>query len=147
MNWKTKWLWRIYFFIFASLIVKTTYVFFDPKSDVHLYLEILYIFHPSYFLMYFYNLIQIVLNCFFLLPLLFFIMRVRFFSPQFLQCMFILRLVFDLIGHPFEMIQLSSIFYENPKMAIIIFLYSIFFYIPSYAACYQYAFQQDNRNS
>ncbi len=138
-----QWVWMGYFVILATFVGSNVYRFFVPGEQTHLYFTILYSFDPIFLLNYLVNLCQITLNIIHLIPVLLYVFRVRVFNPKFWQYLLILRLIFDLFGHSFEINFLKSLYYHNIKVFLFVLAQSIFVYIPSYIACYRYGFERD----
>jgi hypothetical protein len=59
------------------------------------------------------------------------------------KCLFILRVIFDIAGHPYEVITVASFYHAEPKIGFLMLLLGISPYIPSYWACWQYAFKRE----
>ena len=140
---KSRRAWEIYLVFFAVLILKNTYDFFAFNSPVYFYFLILRCFAPAFLVIYFINLIQTVLNLLHLIPLSLTIYKIRFLPTKFWQYLFILRVIFDLFGHSYDKNILLSFYHDD----FVIFWFSctriFFFYMPSYIACYFYAFKQE----
>ena len=140
---KSRRAWEIYLVFFAVLIFKNTYDFFALHSPVYIYFLILRFFDPAFLFIYFINLIQTILNLLHLIPLGLTVYKIRFLPTKFWQYLFILRVIFDLFGHSYDKNILVSFYHDDS----IIFWFScariFFFYMPSYIACYFYAFKHE----
>lgn len=142
MLFKKKWLWEVYSFILLFSVLRRAWNFFSPSSPIYLYFYLLKAFHPFYTFLYAVNVWQIFLSVIHILPLVLFIYRVPFGNPKFWQYLFILRIIFDLAGNSYECDTVISFYHEDPLLGLAILIQSISTYIPSYIACYQYAFKQ-----
>lgn len=140
MSVKGRWIAEAYFVLFVGLTVRKACNFFAPHSPSHLYFEFLYVFDPVFWGLYSLNLLQIVLNLLHALPLLLYIWRIPLLRPRFWRYLLILRLIFDITGHSYEMNHLVSMYHADPLLCLLVFLSSISPYIPSYVACWRYAF-------
>ncbi len=140
---KTQVVWLGYFLVLLMYVGQATYRFFVPGETTHLYFTILYAFDDIFLLNYLVNLCQITLNLIHLVPVLLYIFRMRVFNAKFWQYLLILRLMFDIFGHSFEMLSLRSLLYLNVKVFLFVLAQSVSVYIPSYIACYRYAFKRD----
>lgn len=141
MSAKGRWIAEAYFVLFVALTVRKAYNFFAPHSPNYLFFEFLYTFDPVFFGLYFLNLIQIVLNLFHALPLLLYILHIPLYRPRFWRYLLIFRLIFDITGHSYELNHLVAMYYADPLVCLLVFLSSVSPYIPSYVACYRYAFR------
>ena len=140
---KTKWLWEIYLPFFFILAVGRAVSFFAPQTPEHLYFKILYSFNPVFYISYSLSLIQIVLTLLHGLPLALYTFRVRWLPPRFWQYLLILRVIFDLTGHPYEMNTVVSMYHTSPRLCALTILFAVLPYLPSYWACYAYAFRKE----
>ncbi len=143
MSLKKIWLWEIYFFILLLFIFNKAYRIFSPDSSIHFYFSVLNAFHPLLIFIYLLSLIQIFLNIFHCIPVFCYIHKIKIGGPRFWQTLFILRIIFDVVGHSYQIKYLTSLYYFSPKVFAFVFLQSISIYIPSYIACYRYAFKQE----
>lgn len=143
MSNRTKWLWEIYLPFFFILAVGRAVSFFAPQTPEHLYFKILYAFNPVFYISYSLSLIQIVLTLLHGLPLALYTFRVRWLKPRLWQYLLILRVIFDLTGHPYEMNTVVSMYHTSPQLCALTILFAVLPYLPSYWACYAYAFRQE----
>ncbi len=141
MNNKNKFIWGFYFALFTLIVFKKAAAFLTPGTPIHLYFYILYIFDWAFIINYFFNFTSILLNLIHLFPLGFFILDKKIFKPILWKYLFVMRIVFDLNGNSYEIFAITSIFRDDPWTAAFILLRTIMFYIPSYIACYYYAFK------
>jgi len=138
-----RFVWELYFLVVLLFNFRTSYNFFDPHSDVYLYFQIFTAFDPTFQVIYLFNFFQIVLNLIHLLPLALFIYGKRLFPVFIWQVLFGLKVVFDIIGHTFEMKILSALWHDDPLMGAGVFISSTAIYIPAYVAVFTYAFLQN----
>ena len=144
MRLRKKWIWETYFFLVLFYTLRDAYFFFSPGSPIHLYFYILYVFDFRFAFIYSLNLVQILLSLTQCLALAFYVYRIRFLKPYVWQYTFILKIIFDLFGHSYQVNELKSFYYDNPKICLLFLLQSLILYLPSYVACYRYAFRQKN---
>ncbi len=140
---KTKWLWEIYLPFFFILAVGRAVSFFAPQTPEHLYFKILYSFNPVFYTTYSLSLIQVILTVVHGLPLSLYTFRVRLLRPKLWQYLFLLRVIFDLTGHSYEMNTIVSMYHVSPGVCALTVLFAVLPYLPSYWACYAYAFRQE----
>lgn len=140
---RTKWLWEIYLPFFVILAMGRAVSFFAPQTPEHLYFKILYSFNPVFYISYSLSLIQIILTLIHGIPLVLFTFRIPLLKPKFWQYLLILRVIFDLTGHPYEMNTVVSMYHASPRICALTILLAILPYLPSYWACCAYAFRQD----
>lgn len=144
---KLRWLWEIYLPFYFILAAGRAVSFFAPQTPEHLYFKILYSFNPVFYIPYSLSLVQILLTLAHGLPLTLYTFRVRLFKPKFWQYLLILRAIFDLCGHPYEMNTVVSMCHASPKICALTVLFAVLPYLPSYWACYAYAFRQKKGTS
>jgi len=145
MSQKQKWLWEIYFTIVLLFAIQKIYHFFNPGSSDYLYYSILNSFDSSFFNAYTAHMVHVFLNLTHCIPLLLYIHRVDFLNTKFWKCLFILRCIFEVIGSSYEANMLTASYHSSPKFFLLELLFLIGPLIPSYFACYQYAFQSQDK--
>jgi len=135
--------WFSYSGIIAIACIANTYHFFSMKSPIPLYFQILYYFNPIHFINYFINFIQTILSAIHFIPMILYIIKVPSFNKTFWKALFILRIIFDIFGHSYEKIQIISLYQENPNYFYVAALSSFLIHLPSYFACFHYAFNKE----
>ena len=140
MSLKRNFFWLVYFVVFLLFIIREAVNFFFSSYPTHTYFEILLGFDAAYVMSYTLNFMQVIFSLIHLLPLILYIERIRLFSPELWRILLVFRIIFDLTGHPYEIYQLTAIYQINPHLTFIILIQIIFIYIPSYIACFRYAF-------
>ena len=140
---RTKWLWEVYLPFFVILALGRAVSFLAPQTPEHLYFKILYSFNSVFYISYSLSLAQVVLTLIHILPLALYTFRAPFLSPRLWQYLFILRAIFDLTGHPYEMNTIVSMYHTSPQICALTVLLAVLPYLPSYWAGYAYAFRQD----
>jgi hypothetical protein len=78
------------------------------------------------------------------LPLFFFIYQIRFGPPEVWKLLFVLRCVFEVIGHTYDMNTLAAFYHSKSKYFFLAAAIMIVPHIPSYTACYWYAFRRND---
>ena len=134
------WAWAFYFALIFFLVTQKVYAFFSPDAHPYFYYSFLKYFHFRYMFVYGAALVQVILNVVHLVPLILFITCQEFLNKKFWQTLFILRIFFDIFGHSFEIQELISYYHLKPLICLLIFIKEAAPYIPSYIACYLYAF-------
>ena len=138
---KTGLTWKVYLCVFTFYVLGNTGDILIPTSFLYIYYHALIAFHPVYLISYLLALGQIFFNLMNLIALFLFVFRILFLSPRFWQWMLILRIIFDLNGHAGEMQHLISISHANNEWFISRIVLGVLVIIPSYGACFQYAFR------
>lgn len=138
-----RWVWEIYLILLLGFVLRKFFNFFYPQSQSYIYFRILYAFDPFFFSSYLFNGIQVTLNLANCIPLILYIYRISWLKPVYWQYLLIFRLIFDIIGHPFELNHIVAAFHNNPKACLFFFIQSISIYLPSYIACFRYAFMHE----
>lgn len=138
---KTGFVWKIYLVTFTLYVLGNAGDILLPTSFLYIYHHALMAFHPVYIIVYLLALGQVFFNLANLIPLFLFVFRIPFLSPRFWQWMLVFRIVFDLTGHSGEMRHLISISHANTEWLISKIAVTLIMIIPSYSACFQYAFR------
>jgi len=138
---KTGFVWKIYLCAFTLYVLGNAGDILMPTSFLYIYYHILIAFHLVYIISYMLALGQVFFNLVSLIPLFLFVFRMPFLSPRFWQWMLVLRITFDLTGHAGEVNHLISISYANREWFISRIVLTGIMIIPSYGACFQYAFR------
>ncbi|HLF18560.1 MAG TPA: hypothetical protein VI749_06670 [Candidatus Omnitrophota bacterium] len=141
-----RFIWEVYFLVILLFMARKIFDFFTPDTPAYLYFHILQCFDPLFLFVYFFNVAQIVLNTVLLIPLALFIYQLKIGPPVVWRVLFILKMVFDTIGHSYETTYLVSLFYHSRPIAIMTFLSSVAVYIPAFIAQFSYAFRQEKLN-
>jgi len=145
MSQKQKWLWEIYFTIVLSFAILKIYRFFNPGSSDYLYYSILNSFDSNFLNAYKAHMVYVFLNLIHCIPLLLYIHRINFLNTKFWKCLFILRFMFEVIGNSYEANLLTASYRSSFNLFLLELVFIIGPLIPSYFACYQYAFQSQDK--
>jgi len=145
MRIKQNLVWEAYLVIILYFALRKTVDLLIPSSPEHLYYLIIRAFRPIYLLPYIAYIGHVVLNLIHCLPLFLYIHRIRFLNPIFWRCLFVLRCIFEITGHSYEANAFTALYHTSPKFFILTLIVVIFPLIPSYIACYQYAFQSRDK--
>jgi len=140
MSQKQKWLWEAYLAIILFFAAERTYHLFNPGSPDFLYYSVLKSFGADFYFTYAAHVVYVVLNIIHCVPLFLYIYRIDFLSPKIWKFLFILRCIFEFTGRSYEIKELTSFYHSNPLIFLLILLFTIGPYIPSYFACFRYAF-------
>jgi len=143
MNKKTHWTWKVYFFIYCFPIINNVVSLFAHDSAIDQYYKILIAFKRTYFIWYAFNIGSVVADGLSLIPLCLFIFQKKFLNTLVWKSLFIIRITLLIVGHSYEWKMIKSFFYADIAMAASLILFLILFTAPSYAACFKYAFKQD----
>ena len=133
----------VYFLLMLLLTVKEGYALFAAHSEIALYYLIVRAFDPIFYMAYSAHIIRLVLSLIHCLPILLYAYRIRFLSTKFWQYLFVFRCIFEVIGHSYEMNSLIATFYINPQYPLVVLIIMSIPFVPSYIACYWYAFRQE----
>lgn len=145
MSRKQKWVWEIYFAIVLFFAVEKIILFFNPGSSAHLYYSILKSFGPVFFNAHTTHTVHVFLNLIHCVPLFLYIYRINFLHTTFWKYLFVLRCIFEIIGSSYEINTLTAFYHSSPKIFLLILVSMVGPLIPSYFACYQYAFQSQDK--
>ncbi len=134
------WLWKIYFLYFAAITVNVAAGLFIPSRPIYVFHHVLLSFDPFLGIFYFVRIMCEIMNLINLVPLYIYISKVRWLDRRIWQWALLLRIVFDLSGHYYELVILKSLFYANPAYMAQLVIWAILTILPSYYACFKYAF-------
>jgi hypothetical protein len=140
---KKQWIWEAYFVVIFIFAIRKVYALVIPSSEDFLYYFILRSFNPIFYIVYTAHVIHVLLGLIHCLPLLLYIHNIRFLNPEVWRYLFVLRCIFEIIGHSYQLNNLTALFYSNPTLLASVLIVSLLTYIPSYIACYWYAFRQE----
>jgi len=143
MSTRKLWVWEAYFIIIVIFAARKAYALVMPNSPDFLYYFILRSFDPVFYITFNAHVIHVLLNILHCIPLFLYIYKIRFLNPEIWRYLFILRCVFEINGHSYEMNTLIAFFHSNPLLMLLTFLGPLLAYLPSYVACYCYAFRQE----
>ena len=138
---KTGLVWKIYLGVFTLYVFGNAGDILAPTSFLYIYYHTLMAFHPAYLISYLLALGQVFFNLVNFIPLFLFVFRILFLSQRFWQWTLILRIIFDLTGHAGEIQHLISISHANSEWFISRIVLGLLVILPSYGACFQYAFR------
>ena len=140
MHWTEKWAWKIYLVIFSLFTLANLISILYENSYLYIYYNILITFHKSYLFSYWYAVLCNVISLISLISLYLFVFRIKFLKAVFWQWVFVFKIVFDLLGHSFEIKALKSLFYNDARLGFVSVVLMIAILLPSYVAAFQYAF-------
>ena len=132
---------KIYFIVICTLILSRGFRFFMPHENTYVYLHILSSFDPLYTYLYYLNLIQIIFNIFHIIPLFNYIYRIPLFTQKFWQRAFILKIISDIFGCSYEIMNLKAAIHSGLFFFSCVAIASAAIYLPFYFMCYGYAFK------
>ncbi|MCX5681298.1 MAG: hypothetical protein NT079_03355, partial [Candidatus Omnitrophica bacterium] len=141
---KTYWAWKIYFFPYSLVILLNLLFLFSEGSPINQYYRILIAFKQSYFILYSFYAARMIIEILALIPLFLFVFRIRLFPAFVWQILFGARIFTLFSGHFYEWSAMRALMHANPIAAICAMASAVLFAIPSYTACYIYAFKRKN---
>lgn len=143
MKKKTHWAWKIYFFLFCIGTLASFLLFLSGESLAGQYYRILTAFKPSYIIYNYLYALDAVINALSLVVLFLFVFHVRFFVPLAWKVLFFLRVFFFLTGHFYEWQTARSLMRHDPLLTLAAGALLLVIALPSYIACFHYAFAQE----
>ena len=138
---KKTWFLKFYFFFILFSTFKEGLIFFSKESPVFLYFQFLNAFHPPFSMGYILNISQIFINIISCIPLYFSIHSRRFLNPFLWKILFVLKIILDIVGRPYEALQIFSYFHHHPKSTLLILAINALIYLPWYFFLFYYAFR------
>ena len=139
---KTGWVWKLYLLIFSFIVIRNALDLLTPRSFLYLYYHTLIAFHSNCWISYILAMLQTFFNLLGLFQLFLFVFRIFLFTPRFWQWILACRIIFDVTGHNAELKTLLSIYHNSQGMFLSVLVMIFLLGIPSYAACFQYAFRK-----
>ena len=140
---KYSWIWKTYLAVMLLFLTKKVYYLLMPDTQSFFYYFILRAFDPVFYITYTAHVMQVLLSVVHWIPVFLYVYRIRFLSAEFWRCLFILRCLFEITGHSFEMNSLIALYHRKPKAFLAVFIILMIPHIPSYMACYRYAFRRE----
>ena len=140
---KRQWIWEAYFIIILFFAIRKVYDLVMPSSSDFLYYFILRSFNSVFYITYSAHVIHVFLNIIHCIPLFLYIYKIRFLNPEIWRYLFILRCIFEISGHSYQVNTLTALFDSNPILLLLTILIPLLTHFPSYIACYWYAFRQE----
>jgi len=144
---KISWIWKFYFIIFLFMCQKKLIHVFWPDSKEFLYYFILRAFDSIFHIPYCQYLLQVFLSALHCIVLFLFIYRIKWLNAEFWKYALILRCLFEVTGHSYELNNLIAFYRYDPMILLSILAFYITPHIPSYFASYWYAFKFDEITS
>ena len=136
-------IWKIYGLYFTFLTVRHLLDLLTPQSRIYLFFHILIGFNPALFLVYLSNIMGALLGAIALWPLYLFIFHQKRLTPRVWQILFLLKFLGDALWNYYQCLTLKSFYWTDRTLALQIFAGDILTALPSYIACFLYAFRQD----
>ena len=133
-------IWKFYAFYWTFLVLRTNYELFSSGSAAYFFYHVLSSFHKSLLVLYYSNAVNSVLNVFCLVPLYAFVFHKKIFAENFWKILLLLRVVFDVCGNYYLYVTFKSYFATDLWLAVQVMTGMALTTVPSYAACFQYAF-------
>lgn len=137
------WPWKIYFLIYLAVVAIYTKYFFSPESPMNIYHQILIAYDIAFLIPYCFNALSIIFNVLCIVPIYLFICRKNFLSLRFWRYIFILKVVFDIAGRPYETLFFKSLFHQSAREALNIIGILILIHLPAYIAICLYSFKKN----
>jgi len=147
MSRKVNLFWLTYFYFFFIFSIAQASAFLGVDSPSQFYYAVLYSFNDIFALEYFFNVTQILLNMVHLVPLYLFIYKKWTSNQELLKFLLFFRILFDIVGHAWETNFLAGIYQLNPYLCWTLLAGFGLLYLPSYYACYVYAFKVHNKKA
>jgi hypothetical protein len=132
---------KLYMVIIASIIFNNTSRLFLQDDNANTYLHIMRLFDPRFVYFFWFVAIRATLSILHIIPLFCYIYRRPLFTQKFWQRAFILKIIFDIYGYPYETLHLKALLQSDPALFLYLAVSIIALYLPFYAICFGYAFK------
>ena len=140
---KPGFIWKIYGLYFTLLTAQHFLSLLIPQSRIYLFYHLLIGFDRRLITVYAYTILGSAFSVAALWPLYLFIFHKKRFTPRIWQILFFCKLAGDLLGNYYQFLTLKSFYFTDRTLAFQILAGDILTVLPSYIACFQYAFQQE----
>ena len=134
-------IWKFYALYWTVISFRANLEIFSPGSPAYAFYHILGAFHAAFIFIYFFDIIGKTLNVISLVPLYGYVFQKKFFTMDLWKIVFLLRAAFDVFGNYYAFVTIKSFFATDPWLGFQILAGILLTAIPSYAACYYYAFR------
>lgn len=134
-------IWNLYILLVTLLLIEQYNALFSVDGSQNIYYHILIAFDPWNQIYRWAAIFQVLTNIIHILPLFWLTFRQSIGSLRFWKAMFILRVVFDIFGHNYQLNELVGYFHADLKSSLYLVAILIFFWLPSYIVCYVHAFK------
>ncbi len=133
--------WKIYFLLFSFYVLYSIYNSISQTSFLFIYHHTLISFDSGYQFPYFIMIFQLAFNIISLVPLFLYVFEIPYENFRIWQWLFVLRTALDVTGHGGDIKQLKAIYYMSQPFFWMTIVFLSCLILPSYVACFQYAFQ------
>ena len=140
-------IWGCYAVIATLVTLAVSFDFLVAADAKSFYYHTLVAFSPVYWWAYAAAVAQNLFSLIHILPLFFFVSNIRIGWPAVWECLLVFRLIFDIAGHQYEFKELVAAFHSSTLFGILYACSIILFWVPSYSACYLYAFHRKTARS
>lgn len=137
---RKKFFWNIYLLLLSYMAYYSIASLTSPSSARFQYFYFLVHFDRIYWFPFIFNLTAALLNALWLIPLAGYIYKTRIGTQQFWQLFILIKIIFDLIGHDFYIIDLISLYHIEPYLAALSVVQILVLYSPACWAIGRYAF-------
>jgi hypothetical protein len=125
--------WKVYSFLFFTIVLSNALSLFSKASIVATYYHITVVFNSWFIIPYLFNALNALLACIACAYLFAYAFDINFLLPA-PAWLFYLRLLSECFGHSFEWQMIQASFYQNKFLAIVGLASLIIPIIPSYIA-------------
>ena len=136
-------IWKTYLIYWTVIVVMANFEVFSFESELYRFYQILTAFHKTFAMIYYTEASRAAINILSLIPLYLFVFQKKALAPSAWKTLFALRVVFDICGNYYHFVFIKSFALTDPWLAAQVVSGALLTVTPSYAACYQYAFQQE----
>lgn len=142
MKKRTLWAWKIYFLFYTLIILFNILILLSGESPISQYYCVLIAFKQSYSIQYYLYISKIIVEGVSLIPLFLFVIHRRAIPVTIWQILFGARIFFLFAGQSYEWNVFKAMMHGNSTTTIAALFLAVLFAIPSYIACFKYAFRQ-----
>ncbi len=136
--------WKIYFLFFCLMAWGNLASLFEPDSPPYIYYHILIAFYKALHLFLDLNVVSALLTFLSAVPMFLCIYRIPWLPQIVWEYFFMVRLIFDLMGRPYEFIFFKSLWIDDWRFGLA-YLFSLgALLFPSYWLLFRYAFQRNS---
>ncbi len=140
---KYQWIGQIYLIFLVTACVRKAVLMFHPNSPVAFYFEVLTYMEGDFYMDHLCNILQALLHLFQIVPVFLFLHQLRPRKVYPWRILFILKVIFDVLGNSYQLNELKSMYHYSSSMFWVSAGCVIAFYFPAMLMWYLYAFHTD----
>ena len=135
--------WLFYFVVYTYLTAESIVNFYRPESTIRSYFQSLMVLNNFYVLMYTEHVMNLIFSALAIIPMYLYIFKIPFLSKRVWQIFLIARIFFATTGYMYQYNSWKALAFDDFKLAALNVISFLILLIPSYLACFRYAFDKE----